>query len=490
MGSRLRAGLFRVVGLASLLIAVAGCGADPEGAEKGSERTVEFCLEGEYDLAVRQQSLHPGVTERVPKTWCVVTEDHTDRVRFRSVGPSNPDIHEEYAFVFLPPDLVRIVNPKNPPDVEFQGTPSADDALRHRRIDPKRLFEELSELGESSLYDLRSPVEVTMESGRVREVRAGVDLALLGRADVVWRWDWTDEDEVMLALRVDEDLLFEGTGTWRTLDPEEAALVWQRTPGEEPIQAPPERWPSFVSMRVIDVAPKVFLVRGVRSGFQHLVVDTDQGLVIADAPAGWMELHQIPPTDLVDSLSVSWLSTQFLAFLKETFPTRPVRAVVLTHAHDDHVGGARAFVAAGGEVYAPAEVAPFLESALNVSTLRTETLTQAAGMVRVESVEGRLLLDDPFVPVELLATGPSPHASASLGVLVRNANVFFVSDLHVPRDDAEQPTAERASVECWFAKWATQNLPVGTRVINSHSGIETPLPRLEAYLESSLCRDL
>ena len=39
-------------------------------------------------------------------------------------------------------------------------------------------------------------------------------------------------------------------------------------------------------MHHVKVGRQTWLVRGVRTGFQHLVVDTADGLVVADAPAG------------------------------------------------------------------------------------------------------------------------------------------------------------------------------------------------------------
>ena len=82
--------------------------------------------------------------------------------------------------------------------------------------------------------------------------------------------------------------------------------------------------------------------------------------------------------------------------------------------------------------------------------------------------------------------GPAhPIGLVALGVLA--GGVFFQSDLHVPNSDADEPRAERAATECWFARWAVDNLPADTIVINTHSAFETPVSRLAVYLESDLC---
>ena len=261
--------------------------------------------------------------------------------------------------------------------------------------------------------------------------------------------------------------------------------LWLATPGVEPVQVPAGRWPSRVSMELVELAAGVYVVRGVRTGFHHMVVATKQGLVVADAPAGWVELQQFPPTDLVPGLGISGLSEGLVDFLAAEFPGRPIRAVALTHHHDDHAGGARAFAAAGAEVYAPAEVSDFLETALNRDAMPADRLSEANGAVRVAAVADTVTLEDADYPVRLINLGESPHAVSSLGVLA--GGYFFQSDLHVPNSDAAEPRAERSVTECWFADWAVENLPADTVVINTHSTVETPVSRLARYLESPLC---
>ena len=58
----------------------------------------------------------------------------------------------------------------------------------------------------------------------------------------------------------------------------------------------------------------------------------------------------------------------------------------------------------------------------------------------------------------------------------------------VPYSDADEPRAERAQTECWFARWAVEHLPNEVQVVNSHSNVVTPVARLASYLESDLCK--
>jgi glyoxylase-like metal-dependent hydrolase (beta-lactamase superfamily II) len=331
---------------------------------------------------------------------------------------------------------------------------------------------------------------VTIKKGQLRMLRTSADLPLRGRVPVVWEWSWKNPEHPQLKMQVDGEVFFRARGSWRKLSDDESQQRWRVTPGADPVQVPGEHWPARINMQRVDVADGVYLVRGVRTGFQHLVVDTAEGLVVADAPAGWVELHQIPPADLVPGLGISGLSERFIDFLAAEFPGRPIRAVALTHAHDDHAGGARAFAAAGAAVYAPAEDVPFLKTAFNRDTMPHDRFSDANEDVEVIPVSTAVTLDDARYPVRLLSIGTSPHGSAALGVHAAGAGYFFVSDLHVPNSEADTPRVERAAMECWFARWAVLNLPPATVVLNSHSALQTPVSRLENYLQSASCRAL
>jgi glyoxylase-like metal-dependent hydrolase (beta-lactamase superfamily II) len=287
---------------------------------------------------------------------------------------------------------------------------------------------------------------------------------------------------------LDDELLFKATGRWRNVPRNEAAALWIATPGATPIEVPGDRWPARTNMRLINLADGVYLVHGVRTGFQHLVVDTGEGLVVADAPAGWVEFHHLPPSDLVPGLGVSGLSEKFVDFLGEQFPDKPIRAVALTHFHDDHAGGARAFQAAGAKIYTTKESARFINTALNRPTMPDDRLAALGRKALALPVGDEKLIDGEINRVKLMSMGTSPHVYDMLGIWVVDKNYFFVSDVHVPRSDEDVPSEQRAVTECWFAKWAVTNLPPDVRVANSHSDQVTPVSRLAKYLESDLCK--
>ena len=163
----------------------------PDWATADSEAlTEEFCLQGEFDLGARLQGLRPEAGEFYPARWCVITETHSNRVHFVVSGRTNPDMEDTFALSYLPPNQVRIVNANSPPDIEFRGAIINAEALRHRRIDPRRLREEIEANPEwvvartsEGMLDVRYPggdsiASLRIDAGHLQSVSTWADLPL------------------------------------------------------------------------------------------------------------------------------------------------------------------------------------------------------------------------------------------------------------------------------------------------------------------------
>ena len=436
-----------------------------------ADEAVEFCLVGELDLGTRLQGYRPHPGEWVDTTWCVVTEDASDRVYFSATGKPNPDVDGGWSVAYGPPGDVRIGR-EALPDLLFVDSDIASEARKVRRMDPRRLAEELA------AGALREPgFAAQIDAGRVSRVETSAHLPMRGTADVVWRWSWSDAEHPMLELSVAGLPLFRARGTWTPLAESERQRLLHAEPQASDIRIPGSEWPASVNMNLIELSNNVFIVDGVRSGFRHLVVRTGSGLVVADAPASWVEFHTLPPIDLVPGYEGTRLSEAFIGFLKQHFPDETIKALALTHFHDDHAGGTQAFAAAGADVYYPGPYTA-LRELLDIPDSPSDPFVEVTSAYRIPDLD---------IEIELIPINGNPHVENMLGVLVPEDQVFFVSDIHVPRDDSTEPPAERAATECWFAAWAVDHLPAGSSVINSHSDGVTPLATLGAYLESPTC---
>lgn len=135
-----------------------------------------------------------------------------------------------------------------------------------------------------------------------------------------------------------------------------------------------------------------------------MVIETDDGVVIADAP-------------LYPSRSVAILEA-----LEERWPNKPAQLVILTHHHYDHSGGVTAYAAAGIPVVAHVDNAAFFTDAL---------AKQGLGTVPVGGVGDAAELTIGGRGISLYDV-PSSHAAGMLMVYVPDDGVVFNSDLYSP----------------------------------------------------------
>ena len=76
-----------------------------------------------------------------------------------------------------------------------------------------------------------------------------------------------------------------------------------------------------------------------------MFVEFEEFVVAVDAPVGYPLLNELPASDVAPGPTADWLSRRYLELIREAVPDKPVRYLVLSHFHNDHAGGLRAFVA-------------------------------------------------------------------------------------------------------------------------------------------------
>ncbi|HEX8390826.1 MAG TPA: MBL fold metallo-hydrolase [Longimicrobium sp.] len=163
----------------------------------------------------------------------------------------------------------------------------------------------------------------------------------------------------------------------------------------------------------VRLSERVAYIERINGSYRSLVVDTDEGLLVVDAP-----------------LSAEF-SEAAIREIEKVFPGRPFRWLVLTHHHGDHIGGVQAYVARGATVLAAAGSEPYLRRMTRITRGFGRIGGQAAAVAepRIEGVTGRRSFPAGGSRVEVINVGPTSHAAAMLAVYVPSERLLFQGDL-------------------------------------------------------------
>jgi glyoxylase-like metal-dependent hydrolase (beta-lactamase superfamily II) len=223
--------------------------------------------------------------------------------------------------------------------------------------------------------------------------------------------------------------------------------------------APPPTAPP----RVVELAKDVYMVEGLANfGYNFFFVAFDEYIVAYDASVNRA------------------VSAQAIAQMKQKVPDKPVRYLVLSHHHDDHAGGIRAFIDEGATVVTTAANRSYLEQmASTVSTLGAGGPPGEPAEPKFEFVDGKLVLEDDGHVVEIYDIGPSPHADEMLIFYLPKEKILFEADLiGIPRSG---PPAPANDVTVHFAE-AIRMLGLEVEMLGGVHGMVGTMADLEDAL--------
>jgi len=122
--------------------------------------------------------------------------------------------------------------------------------------------------------------------------------------------------------------------------------------------------------------------------------------------------------------------------IKEALPGKPIKYVVVTHHHGDHIGGLRSFIAEGATVITTRTNRSVVETmAAAPQSDRLARNPRKPEFLFVES--GRRVLTDGDQTIELIDVGPNPHAREMLVAWLPKQRIVFQGDLFfLPNNDA------------------------------------------------------
>lgn len=173
--------------------------------------------------------------------------------------------------------------------------------------------------------------------------------------------------------------------------------------------------PATGDVRVVELADDVYMVEGLANfGYNFYFVLFDEFILAFDAAVS------------------RGVSAQAIAKMKEAAPGKPIRYVVVSHHHDDHAGGVRAFIDEGATVITTEANQAYLEEmAASVSSLAGEGTDSMADPV-FEFVDGRHVIEAAGNQAVIYDIGPNPHAEEMLVLYLPKQKILFEADLISP----------------------------------------------------------
>jgi hypothetical protein len=165
------------------------------------------------------------------------------------------------------------------------------------------------------------------------------------------------------------------------------------------------------TLKLFDIAPNVSQIRG--GTHNTIFIATNTYLIAVEAPND-------------DGQSI-----QSIDMAKKRYPGKPVRYLILTHHHVDHVGGMRTYVAEGATIVVGKGNGDYFRRVL----ARPETLNpeapKKAFTAKVIEVDGKWSVNDGGREVDAYVLD-NPHAANFLFPYVPDAKLGVVTDLYVP----------------------------------------------------------
>lgn len=117
---------------------------------------------------------------------------------------------------------------------------------------------------------------------------------------------------------------------------------------------------------------------------------------------------------------------------KKAIPGKPIRYVVVTHSHFDHVSGLRDFVAEGATILTHESSAKFFERALSTPRTINKAEARPAGTPKIMAVGDRHVIQEGSQSIELHRIRGNVHADDMLIAFIPSAKTIVESDLVQP----------------------------------------------------------
>ena len=141
-------------------------------------------------------------------------------------------------------------------------------------------------------------------------------------------------------------------------------------------------------------------------------------------------------------------ATSVLDAVRRTVPGKPVRYVAFSHAHDDHGGGLRPYIAEGITVVTTPATRPFVEKVASAKhTMRPDVLSSKPRALVVETFTKKRVFTDGDMTVELHDIGPTSHMNEIVMAYLPKEKLIFQGDLLILPANGEPSPANALTAE-------------------------------------------
>ena len=164
-----------------------------------------------------------------------------------------------------------------------------------------------------------------------------------------------------------------------------------------------------------EMSPGIYHVTG--STHNSLVVEMNDYMVVVETP-----LYEERSQAVIDEISKRW-------------PDKPIKYVVATHTHDDHMGGLRAYAAENATIIGSEAALPEIEHILNSShNIRPDSFQSSSPrQVTIATVapDEKMTLSDGNRSLDIYPVNNS-HSNDLLAVYLPSEKILLSSDLYSP----------------------------------------------------------
>jgi glyoxylase-like metal-dependent hydrolase (beta-lactamase superfamily II) len=165
------------------------------------------------------------------------------------------------------------------------------------------------------------------------------------------------------------------------------------------------------NLTLVDVAPHVSQTRG--STHNTIFIATNSYLVAVEAPYS------------------DGYSRAAIELAKQKYPGKPIRYLILTHHHFDHVSGMRTYAAEGATIVVGKGEGVYIRKALTLPEMLNANAPKIVSPPKVIEVDGKWSVKDGGREVEAYVID-NPHSAGMLIAYVPDAKLGVVTDLYFP----------------------------------------------------------